>query len=105
MTVDATEGGKIASDMAIDTIIPFTLVLAAVNREVHVVMVETGWLPGGFRVTILTGRRESGSGMVRIISPVVVIGVASETGIWCIVVVSVMAGNTIISYNGMCPVE
>lgn len=45
MAVNATETVVVAADMAFHALVPFVVVLAAVNREVHIVMVEIGRLP------------------------------------------------------------
>ncbi len=67
VAVDATEEGKIArAGVAIDTLIPFILMLAAVDREILLVMVKSGRIPGCFGMTILTGCREPCGRVVRV---------------------------------------
>lgn len=60
VAIDAAEGGEITTQMAVGTVVPFALVLAAVNREVHVVVVESRGYPGRFGVAIFAGGREAG---------------------------------------------
>jgi hypothetical protein len=174
MAPQTTEGGIVATSMAVYTLIPFILVFPGENGEVHPVVIEGGWYPGGFVVAVGTGCREahglvrwivggvvvalvasnagcrrivrevsvtgcathgsvssvqwpyaavikcgrypgclivtdstvcrkSGRLMVRIGGGIVIILVASNTGIRRIVVVTVVAGCTIIGYIGMCP--
>ena len=50
----------------------------------------------------LTIRWEAGAGMVRVVGLVVITRVATKTGVWCIVVISVMAGITVIGNSRVC---
>ena len=75
--------------------------LAAVNREIEVIMIPVGRLPGGLRVTCLTGVWKLGGLMVRIIGLVVVTLVTSITCVRRIVIVSVVTGSTLVCYRRM----
>ena len=46
VAVNATEGSEITRGMAFYTVVPFSFVFAAVNWEVHAIMVEGGGYPG-----------------------------------------------------------
>lgn len=45
---------------------------------------------------------ETGAGMVRVVGLVVVIRVATKTGVWSIVVISIMTGITVIGNSRVC---
>lgn len=49
VTIDTTEGRKITRcSMTINALIPFSFVFSTVNREILLVVVKTGRLPGVF---------------------------------------------------------
>ena len=106
VAVDATEELKIArAGVAIDTLIPFILMLAAVDREILLVMVKSGRIPGCFGMTILTGCREPCGRVVRVGCRIVIAHVAAVAGVRRGVVVAVVAGCTVIGDSRMCPVQ
>ena len=64
----AIEDGKIGRiGMAFGTLIPLVFVVAAIDREIHSIMVKTGRNPDRLVVAILTSGREPCRGMVRVI--------------------------------------
>ena len=91
--------------MAIRTLIPFSLVLPAVNWEVKVVMIPCCRFPRTLRVTGLTGGWKLGSLMIRVVGLIVIVLVTSKTCVWGVVVITVMAGCALICYGGMCPAQ
>ena len=97
MATQAIEDGKIGRiGVALGTLIPFVFVLAAVNREIHAVVIKIGRHPGGFIVTILASRRETRYRVVGIVGLGIIRLVATIAGIRDrIVVVIDVAGVTI----------
>ena len=87
--------------MAIDTGAPFAIVLAAENGEVLPVVIEGGRDPAGFTMTGSAVLRKHQGSVIRIGSLVIVRLVASGTGAWCIEVIPVMTGCTVIGDQGM----
>lgn len=75
-----TEQGIISRcRMAFAAVVPFIAVVATVNREIHVVMVEVGGCPSCFRMAIGTRRRELRRAVVGAVGVVVIRLVASHT--------------------------
>lgn len=58
--------------MAFRALVPFVAVFAAVDREVHVVMIKSSRCPGRFGMAIFATRRELSGGMARVIGVVVI---------------------------------
>ena len=85
--------------MAVRTLIPFTLVRSAIDREILTVMVKISRCPGSLAVTARAGSRKSGCCVVRIRCPVIIRLMAAHTGIGCIVVITVVTGRAVIG-NG-----
>ena len=91
--------------MAIDTLIPFAVVGAAVDGEILPVVVEIGRRPTGFIMATCAICGEL-CGLVVGIGRLVVIGVvASETGIGRIVVIPVVASRAVVGDHGVRAVE
>ena len=59
-------------------------------------MIPIGRYPCGLRVTGLTGVWKLGGLMVRVIGLVIIILVAPITGVWCVVIVSVVTGSALV---------
>ena len=87
--------------VALHTFIPHSLMLAAVDRKIHSVMVKGGWLPGSFCMALSTLYRELQLDMIRILCTGVILTVASITGIGCIGIVAIVAGRTVFGDQGM----
>ena len=68
----------------------------------HAAVIKCGRNPGGLIVTHRTVCRESGRFVIGIGGSVIICQVATHTGVWCIVVVSVVTCCTIIGNIGMC---
>ena len=77
--------------VTVGTLIPLAFVISAVNWEILCVVVEGSGCPGRFTVTTGAIGRKLSRNVVRIGRIVVVIGVATRTGIGRIVVVTVVA--------------
>ena len=78
MTDDATEHAIVIwVGVALRTHVPFTIMIAAVDREILIVMVERGRLPSGLGVALCAIRRELGAAVVRVGRGVVVGHMAS----------------------------
>ena len=76
------------------------------QREVGGIVVKVvGRYPGRFGVTPGTIGRELQGGVIRIGSVTVVLGMATETSIRRIVVVSIMASGAVIGDGRVCPVQ
>ena len=76
------------------------------QREVGGIMVKVvGRYPRAFGVAPGTIGRELQGGVIRIGSVTVVLGMATETGIRRIVVVSIMASGAVIGDGRVCPVQ
>lgn len=80
---------------------PFTGMRTTVNGEILSVMIKRGWLPGGFIMTGGAVSTELETCMVGIIRLVVILLVATRTGIGCILVIPVMTGGAIHSDHRM----
>ena len=81
--------------VAVNTIHPFPLVLPAVDREILAIMVKGRWHPGIFSMTGRTVGREKIAAVIRVIGPIIIRLVASDTGVRCVVIISVMAAGAI----------
>ncbi len=102
VTIDTTKCRKISRiRVAVHALIPFPLVFSTIDREILLVVVEAGGLPGGFGVAILTGGREARGGMFGAIGRVVIGGMTAKTGVRGIVVIPVVAGSTLIRDQGV----
>ena len=86
--------GRIA--VTVGTLIPFSLVISAVNWKILGIMVEGSGCPGRFTVATGAIGRKLSRNMVRIGRIVVVIGVATRTGVGGIIVVAIMTSCTVI---------
>ena len=82
--------------MAIHAIIPLSLVLPAINGEVHAIVVEFRRYPGRLTVTALAIGWKSGGGMAGVVRLVIIAGMAPVTGIGGVGVIAVVAGIAII---------
>lgn len=102
VAVYATEQSEVVGyGMTICALVPFIVVFSTVNREIHVIVVKGGGLPGILAVAQGTIRGEPGRSVVWIIHRVVVTGMASIAGIGGIVVItSGMTSGTIVG-NGI----
>lgn len=87
--------------VAVCTCVPLAVVGAGVNREILSVVVEIRWYPSCFRVASRAVCREACLLVVWIGSAVVIGCMASKTGVGRIVIVSVVAGCTIVLNAGM----
>ena len=97
-----TECGIIARcRMAVGTFIPGLLVFAAVNGEIHRIMVKSGRFPGGFAMAAGAVRRELCGFMIGIGGLVVIVDMTAGTGIRGVIVVAFMAGGAGIGNSGM----
>ena len=104
VAIYATEYGIIARYyMAIDALIPFSVVVSAVDREILIVVVPGRWRPGALCMAILTGGRELRRLVVGVIRVVILALVATEAGRGRIVVIAVVAGVAIVCDGGMGP--
>lgn len=102
MTNGATENRVVGGvGMTFGALVPLVLVLAAVNREILRIMVESGRIPGILTVALLAIGRKTGRGMVGIGRLIVVRLVTADTGIGCVVVVAVVAGRALVGNGGM----
>ena len=103
MAINTTKHSKIpGSSMAIIAIIPFSVMCAAVDREIHIVVIKRGWCPCVLAMTGFAGERESRTLVVRVVGAVVILRMTSITGIWCIVVITPnMTRYTIIGNSSM----
>ena len=82
--------------MALGALIPLVIVVAAVDREIHSIMVKIGRNPGRLVVAILASDREPSRGVVRVIGLRIFRLVTTVTGARYIVVIVVdVAGVTI----------
>ena len=91
--------------MAIGTIIPSTLVSAAVYWEVLAIVVKCRWSPPIFVVTSGTISRKLGSCVVGFGCIIVVRLMTTHTGIRRIAKITVMATGAIIGYQCVCAIE
>jgi hypothetical protein len=81
--------------MTVDTSIPFPIMRAAVNGEIHTIVVESSRCPRILRVASLTVGRKTGTLVVRIVGPVVIPAMTSKAGVGRIAVITPdMAGHT-----------
>lgn len=106
VTGDAGKDTEIArSGMTIQTLTPHAIMGSAVDREVLRIMIKRGRLPCCLRMTGRTIGGELQRGMWRINRLVVVLLVASRTGIGRIVIIPVMAGGTLVGNHRVRAVE
>lgn len=105
VAINTTERVVIPADVAIHAQVPFSFVPATVNREVHIVMVESGRLPGILVMAQGAIRWETCRLMVRIVRSVVVGLVAAEAGVRRVVVVSVVAEYAIVLNGDVRPLK
>lgn len=87
--------------MAFCTGTPYILVLAAVYREIHIVMIKGGGLPRRFIVAQGAIRREACRGVIGVVAAVVVGGMAAIAGGWRVGVIAVVTGRTIVGNGRM----
>lgn len=97
----AKQGVVARRRVAIRTLIPLSIVFAAVYREVHAIMVKSSRRPGGLAMTGYTVCGESRRRVVGIIGCIVVSQVAAYASIGRIVVVAVVTSRTVVGYAGM----
>lgn len=64
-------------------------------------VVERGWRPGCLVVAIGTGGRELLRHVIRIRGGIEIVSMAARTSIGCIIVITIVAGGTIIGYSRM----
>ncbi len=91
--------------MAIDTLIPFTVMCAAVNGKILPVVIEIGRRPSGFVVAGGAISRELSRLVVGVGGLVVVFGMAAKAGIGRVVVVPVVTGRTFVCNDSVGPVK
>ena len=89
-------GGIIWVGMAIVALVPISRVRSAVDREMLGIMVPGRRHPCILRVAGLAVGWEIGRLVVRVVGLVVIIEVTSRTGIGCVIVITVVAGSTLI---------
>lgn len=95
-------GEIIRIDVAIYTLIPCTLVIAAIDWEVLYVMVEICRNPGSFCMTAGTIGAKAYRIMGWIVCGIIIFLVTPCTGVGCVVIISIMTLYTFICYNSMC---
>jgi len=98
VAVYARKGRVVATCVAFNTCVPFTIVPAAVDREVVSIVVKSGWVPSVGIMAHGTVRWEQCRGMAWVIGAVVVRHVAGITVRRCAGVSIGMAGNTTHAY-------
>ncbi len=97
-----TERGVIARrGMAVGTLIPFAFVFAAINGEMHDIVVESCRFPGCFAMATGAVCRELCRFMVGVGGLVVFADVATGTRVGGVVVVAFMTGGTGICNAGV----
>ncbi len=87
--------------MTIRAGIPFTLVFAAVYREILSVVVEIRWRPGVFSVARCTIRRELRSGMVGVGRGIIIRRMTTRASVRRRVVITVVAGSAVVGNAGV----
>ena len=91
VAINTPEGREIAgSRVAIDALIPLIFMFPAVDREILLVVIEGGWIPGVRCVAILTSCREAGSGVLGVVCRVIIRQMAAYTGVRRIVVIAIV---------------
>ena len=97
VAVNATEYGIIArGGMAVRAIIPFSIVPAAVNGEIHAIVVKVRRFPGIFRVAACTVGREPCRRVIGVVGLAVVTGMAAVAGIGGVGIIPIVAGVAVI---------
>lgn len=97
MAIQAIVDRKIASGgVAFAALVPLVVVLPAVDREVHIVMVKIRRFPGILRMARRTVRREARRLVIRIVRPGVLRLVTAVASGRRIVVIPVVTGGTVI---------
>lgn len=87
--------------VTIDTLVPFSFMLAAVDREIPAIVIKSGGHPGGLTVTGSTILRKLRGAVIRILALVVIRLMAADAGIGRIVVVLIVAAAAIVFDEGM----
>ena len=106
VAVDAAEGHKIpGGGMAFGAGVPFVFVFAAINGEIHVVVIKGGGVPGGFVVTKGAIRWEACRQVVGIVGAIVISLMAAHTGIGCVVEIAADMAIGAIGHIGMRAIE
>ena len=85
--------------MTIAALVPLVIMLTAVDGKIKIIVIECRGFPPVVGMTQLAIGRELCGLMIRVIRLVIIIAVASETGIGCCIVIPFMTIETIIS-NG-----
>ena len=106
VTTQATEFREVGRvGMTISALSPFPQVFPAVYREVLGIVVEIRWYPGIFRMAACTIRGELCGHVIRVLGVVIIVAMAAETGVRCIVIITVVAGCAIVTDPRMCTVQ
>jgi hypothetical protein len=99
---DTTKGCKIVgSGMAFGAQRPGVFMFPAINWEILLVVVKGRRSPGGRGMAVLASRWETCGSVVRIGSRVIIGGMATVTGGWGIVIITIVASCTIVGNGGM----
>jgi hypothetical protein len=91
--------------VAINTLTPFSLVLAAVYGEILAIVVEGRWRPGILIMAARAIRGKLQGSMVGVGRLIVIFCVAAVAGIRRAVVVAVVTGSAVVGDGGMCAIE
>jgi len=78
---------------------------STVNREVHTIVVKSTWRPCRLTMALFTIRRELCGTVVRVICTIVIIQVASDTSIRCVVVIAIVTSVTVVCNSSVCPIQ
>ena len=91
--------------MAFNALIPFSVVFAAVDRKILIIMVKSCRHPAIYTMAGHTICWKSRCNVVGVIGRVVIAQVAAYASAWCIVVVAVVASRAIIGNGRMCTAQ
>lgn len=81
MAINTAERGETPTDVTLGALSPFIFVLAAIDGEIHVVVVKGGRLPCGLRMAVIAGGREARRLVVGVVRTIIVRSVAAEAGV------------------------
>ncbi len=91
--------------MAIEALIPFSLMFTTVNWEILTIVVKGGGHPSRFAVATGAVCWELCRSMVGVGRLIIVADMAARTSIWRVGIIPVVAGSAIVSNGGMCAVQ
>ena len=90
VAIDTTEHREIVRcGMALHAVVPCAFMRPAVDREILLVVVPGRRIPGICCMAVLTGRRKLCCTVVRVIGPIIIGSMASETSCRRVVVIAV----------------